>query len=269
MPSVSRAAAPIPHIPAEPKLAFIASQAAEAQLALKRLTRFYPAHDAKEADVVVALGGDGLMLSALHRFMASSKPIYGMNRGSVGFLMNEFREDGLIDRIRAASLSIVHPLVMEARNTAGEVTRARALNEVSILRQSYQAAKLEISVDGTVRLPELVADGVMLSTPTGSTAYNYSVNGPILPLDAPLVALTPISGFRPRHWRGALLSDHVRVHIRVLEGEKRPVAVFADHFELRDAREVDIMMEHTVNLYLLHDSGHSLEERIIREQFGA
>jgi NAD+ kinase len=252
----------------KPTLAFVASTAPEAQLAAKRLARFYGEIPPNDADIVIALGGDGFMLQTLHRFLGTEKPIYGMNRGSVGFLMNEFREDGLVERIMAAERSIVHPLNMRAKDIHGRVVEARALNEVSLLRQSYQAAKLEISINERIRLPELVADGVLVASPTGSTAYNFSANGPILPLNAPLIALTPISAFRPRHWRGALLPDSTGITIRVLETEKRPVAAVADHFELRDAVEVHVMMDRSVNLIMLHDPGHSLEERILREQFG-
>jgi NAD+ kinase len=255
--------------PAKPILAVVASSAPDAQLAARRLTRFYGDHDPEGADVIVALGGDGFMLQTLHRFLGTSKPIYGMNRGSVGFLMNEFREDGLVERIAAAERSVVHPLNMRATDRDGMVVEARALNEVSLLRQSFQAAKLEISIDGRVRLPELVADGVLVATPTGSTAYNFSASGPILPLNAPLIALTPISAFRPRHWRGALLPDATGITIRVLEDEKRPVAAVADHFELRNAVEVHVAMDRSVDLVMLHDPGHSLDERILREQFGA
>lgn len=252
-----------------PVLAFTASAAPEAQLAARRLARFYGEHDPATADVVVALGGDGFMLQTLHRFLGTKKPIYGMNRGSVGFLMNEFREDGLVERIAAAERAVVHPLAMEVLDASGRTSTARALNEVSLLRQSYQAAKLEIAIDGKIRLPELVADGVLVATPTGSTAYNFSANGPILPLGAPLLALTPLSAFRPRHWRGAILPDTARVTIRVLEQDKRPVAAVADHVEVRDAVEVEIAMERDVDLVMLHDPGHGLEERILREQFGA
>lgn len=253
---------------APPRLAFIASGTDEAQLAARRLSRFYGEVAPEDADVIVALGGDGLMLQTLHRFLGTGKPIYGMNRGSVGFLMNEFHEDRLIDRIEAAERSVVHPLNMRVRDAHGVTTEARALNEVSLLRQSYQAAKLEISINKRVRLPELVADGVLVATPTGSTAYNFSANGPILPLDAPLIALTPISTFRPRHWRGALLPDKTTISIRVLEAEKRPVSAVADHFEVRDAAEIHIAMDRKTDLVMLHDPGHSLEERILREQFG-
>lgn len=253
----------------KPVLSFVASSAPEAQLAARRLTRFYGENSPEEADVIVALGGDGLMLQTLHRFLGSGKPIYGMNRGSIGFLMNEFREDGLIERIQNAERSEVHPLSMRATDSHGAVLEAQAFNEVSLLRQSFQAAKLEISIDGQVRLPELVADGVLVSTPTGSTAYNFSANGPILPLNAPLLALTPISAFRPRHWRGALLPDGVRINIKVLEAEKRPVNAVADHFEHRDAVEVEIAMNRLISLVILNDPGHSLDERILREQFGS
>jgi NAD+ kinase len=252
-----------------PKLAFMASSAPEAELAAKRLQRFHGEYSPEEADVIVALGGDGMMLATLHRARAIGKPIYGMNRGSIGFLMNEFREDGLLERIGAARRSIVHPLRMRVTTMQGTIHEEQAFNEVSLLRQTYQAAKLEISVDGEVRLPELIADGVLVATPVGSTAYNLSANGPILPLDAPLLALTPISPFRPRRWRGALLPDTVRITIRVLEHEKRPVAAVADHAEHRDAVLIDIRMDQKLGLVMLHDPGHSLDERIIREQFGA
>jgi NAD+ kinase len=252
-----------------PALAFVASNAPDAELALQRLHRFYGECAPENADVIVALGGDGMMLQTLHRFLGTGKPIYGMNRGSVGFLMNEFREDGLLDRIRTATRSIVHPLNMLVTDGAGVQTRARAFNEVSLLRQTHQAAKLEISVDDTVRLPELIADGLLLATPTGSTAYNLSANGPILPLSAPLMALTPISAFRPRRWRGALLPDRVRVRIRAIEAEKRPISAVADHVEIRDARDIEIEMDHEITLVMLHDPGHGLDERILREQFDA
>ena len=217
--------------------------------------------------MVVALGGDGLMLQTLHRFMGRNIPIYGMNRGSVGFLMNEFRETGLRKRLQAAQSSIIHPLRMVAETRTGETAAAHAINEVSLLRQSAQAAKLRVHVDGHVRLEELVSDGVLVSTPAGSTAYNLSANGPILPLGAPLMALTPISAFRPRRWRGALLSDKAEVTIQVLEADKRPVAAVADHFEIRDVVRVQVTTDHSVGLELLHDPGHSMEERILREQF--
>ncbi len=250
------------------RIAFIASTSHAARAAHRRLSAAYGKTPIEEADVIVALGGDGLMLRTLHRFMGTGKPIYGMNRGSVGFLMNEFREDTLLERLEAAERSVVHPLLMVATDKEGTRHEARAINEVSMLRQSYQVAKLRISVDGRVRMEELAADGILVATPAGSTAYNLSANGPILPLNAPLLALTPISPFRPRHWRGALLPEVARIRIEVLEAQKRPVSAVADHREVRSVQEVEIAMDRSVDLVLLHDPGHSLDERILREQFG-
>ena len=251
------------------KVAFLSSGAPEAEIARAALIASYGDAPFDEADVVVALGGDGLMLQTLHKTMARPRPIFGMNRGSLGFLMNDYREDGLIERIGAARRSILHPLTMRARDVAGKETTAQAINEVSLLRQTSQTAKLEIDVDGARRLAELIADGLLLSTPAGSTAYNLSANGPIVPLGSALMALTPISAFRPRRWRGALLRDDARVTIRVLEASKRPVAATADHFEIRRVEAVDIVTDKAISLVLLHDAGHSLDERILREQFGA
>ena len=208
------------------------------------------------------------MLQTLHRTMNAPKPIYGMNRGSVGFLMNEYSERALPERLAAALPSIIHPLAVRARSANGVETTARAINEVSLLRQVYQAAKLRIEVDEATRLVELIADGVLVATPAGSTAYNLSANGPILPLDASVMALTPISPFRPRRWRGALLPNSARVVIHVLEADKRPVAAAADHFEIRNVTRVAVEMDKATSLILLHDPGHSLNERILREQFG-
>lgn len=255
-------------LPAFERIAFLSSGTPEADTALRDLAAIYGNVSPESADVVVALGGDGLMLQVLHRFMGAKKPIYGMNRGSVGFLMNEFSGEGLRERLAAAEPSIVHPLMMRATDVNGEVLSARAINEVSVLRSSFQAAKMRVSIDGKERLPELVADGLLVATPAGSTAYNLSANGPILPLDAPLMALTPISAFRPRRWRGALLPDKARVTIDMLEAEKRPVSAVADHFEIRQVLKVEIAMDHATGLVLLHDPGHSLDERILREQFG-
>ncbi|WP_298356721.1 NAD kinase [Rhodoblastus sp.] len=249
------------------RINFLAANTPEAQHARARLVGRYGDVHSDEADVVVALGGDGLMLQTLHRFLGRNVPIYGMNRGSVGFLMNEYRETGLRKRLAAAQSSIIHPLIMVAENRDGGTATAHAINEVSLLRQSAQAAKLRVYVDGHIRLDELVADGVLVATPAGSTAYNLSANGPILPLGAPLMALTPISAFRPRRWRGALLSDKAEVRIEVLEPDKRPVAAVADHYEIRDVVKVRVATDHFVGLHLLHDPGHSMEERILREQF--
>lgn len=251
-----------------PRIAIIASGSPEAAAAAVQLAERYGDVPLNDADVVVALGGDGLMLQTMHQLMGSGKPIYGMNRGSVGFLMNDFRPRGLPSRLAAAERSIVHPLLMTAVDHKGKTHRAKAINEVHLLRQSYQAAKLRIHIDGNPRLEELIADGVLVATPAGSTAYNLSVNGPILPLNAPLLALTPISPFRPRRWSGALLPDQARVTVEVLEPEKRPVAAVADHTEIRKVRSVDISLDRSTDIVILHDPGHSLDERILREQFG-
>ena len=248
-------------------IGFVASDTAEAQAAMQRLVARYGGVDPEQASVVVALGGDGLMLQTLHRFMGTGKPIYGMHRGSVGFLMNDFFEDDLIERLESAGRSIVHPLLMVAHDSKGETHRTRAVNEVSLLRQSYQAAKLRISIDGKVRLAELVADGVLVATPAGSTAYNLSANGPILPLNAPLLALTPLSPFRPRRWRGALVPDKARIDIAVLEAEKRPVSAAADHYEVRNIVAVSARLDTSSSIDMLFDPDHGLEERILREQF--
>jgi NAD+ kinase len=250
------------------RIAFVASPTPEAESARVALARRYGDAAPKDADVIVALGGDGLMLRTLHSFMFTGKPIYGMHRGTVGFLMNEFREEGLKERIAAAETTLIHPLVMQAVDTSGQNYEARAINEVSLFRQIYQAARLQILIDGKERLAELTADGVLVSTPAGSTAYNLSVQGPIIPIGAPLLALTPISPFRPRRWRGALLPDTARVTINVLDAEARPVAAVADHDEVRSVRRVDIRMDRDVSMHMLFDPGHNLDERILREQFG-
>ncbi|MBV9051955.1 MAG: NAD kinase [Hyphomicrobiales bacterium] len=250
-----------------PKIAFVASDTEPARLAREKLAGLYGDHPIERADVIVALGGDGLMLQTLERLRGTAKPVYGMHRGSVGFLMNEYSEGKLVERLAAAHRSVVHPLLMTVATAAGS-EKAHAINEVFVTRETYQAARLRISVDDTVRVEELIADGVLVATPAGSTAYNLSCNGPIIPLAAPLLALTPISPFRPRRWRGALLPDRAKFVIEVLEAEKRPVAAVADHIEIRDAKEVHIEMDRSIDLVMLHDPDHSLDERIIREQFG-
>src|SRR6202044_2299424 len=250
------------------RIAFVASDVPAAQQARRRRVRPYGAARPETADVVVALGGDGFMLTTLQRFMNSGKPIYGMHRGTVGFLMNEFYDKQLVERLAAAHVTVIHPLLMRARDAAGRVHRHRAINEVSLFRQTYQAARLRILIDGEERLAELVADGVLLATPAGSTAYNLSVQGPIIPVGAPLLALTPISPFRPRRWRGALLPDRANVTIEVREAAKRPVAAVADHDEVRSVRSVEIGMDHSKSMHMLFDPSHSLEDRILSEQFG-
>jgi len=257
-----------PKRPSIQHIAFIASHTPEAREALGQLEKRYGQAEPTAADVIVALGGDGLMLQTLHRLMNSGKPIYGMHRGTVGFLMNEFVVDGLIERIIAAHKTIIHPLVMHARDLQGRTHERRAINEVSLFRQSAQAAHLRILIDGQERLATLVADGVLVATPAGSTAYNLSVQGPIIPINAPLLALTAISPFRPRRWRGALLPDKAKVTIEVQDAEKRPVAAVADHDEVRSVRSVDVSMDHNISLNMLFDPGHNLDERILSEQFG-
>ncbi len=249
------------------RLGFVASPAPEAQAAFKRLSRKYTSVDPQDATVIVALGGDGLMLQTLHRFMGADVPIYGMHRGSVGFLMNEYSEDDLFERVANAKLSIIHPIRMQAENVAGEVLNALAINEVHLFRQTAQSARLSIVVDGKERMKELICDGVLVATPAGSTAYNLSVGGPILPLRAHLLALTPISPFRPRRWRGALLSNRAHVRINVIEALRRPMSAVADHTEFRDVVTVQVREERGIDLKLLFDPGHALEERILAEQF--
>ncbi len=249
-------------------IAFVASPTPEARDALAHLVARYGNADPADADVIVALGGDGLMLQTLHSCMRSGKPIYGMHRGTIGFLMNEFHEDNLLERLAAAQVTPIHPLSMRATDMTGRVHRHHAFNEVSVFRQSYQATRLRILIDGKERLAELMADGVLVATPAGSTAYNLSAQGPIIPINAPLLALTPISPFRPRRWHGALLPDKAHVTIAVIDPDKRPVAAVADHDEVRDVREVEVHMDHSVTMRMLFDPGHSLDERILREQFG-
>jgi NAD+ kinase len=250
------------------RLTFTASDRPEAQEARAKLAELYgDAGDAAQA--IVALGGDGFMLESLHKNLGDGKPIYGMNRGSVGFLMNEYVADGLIERVNAAVRAVIHPLAMVAIDMRRQQHRALAINEVSLLRQSRQTAKLRISIDGTVRMEELVCDGVMVATPAGSTAYNLSAHGPIIPLDAKVLALTPISAFRPRRWRGALLPHTARVTIEVLEADKRSVSAVADNFEVRDVVEVHIQEDRSISLAMLFDAGRSLEERVLAEQFSA
>ncbi len=248
-------------------IAFVASPTEEAEAARQRLADIYGGSPADKADVVVALGGDGLMLRTLHEFMNTGKPIYGMNRGSVGFLMNEFREEGLRERLRAAERTTIHPLKMTATDSDGENHVARAINEVSLIRQTYQAAKLRISIDDKVRLEELICDGILVATPAGSTAYNLSAHGPILPIYAPLLALTPISAFRPRRWRGALLPDHAQVTIDIMEADKRPVSAAADHNEIRSVERVVVATDTQSDGVIMFDPDHSWDERILTEQF--
>jgi NAD+ kinase len=251
------------------RITFAAAPTRLAQECLARLAARYGNHVDDAADVVVALGGDGLMLETLHRMMArgDTRPVYGMNCGSVGFLMNGLGEDELPERLGRAQAAILHPLRMHAVTQTGAVEEALALNEVSLLRQLRQAAKIRITVDGRVRLPELICDGVLVSTPAGSTAYNLSAHGPIVPLSANLLPLTPISAFRPRRWRGALLPSTVDVLFEVLEQDKRPVAAVADFTEVRDVASVALSEDREVVVTVLFDPDQGLSERIIAEQF--
>jgi NAD+ kinase len=250
------------------RVAFVASSGPEAQSALAQFTAIYGNCAPQEADVIVALGGDGLMLQTLHDNMRSNRPIYGMHRGTVGFLMNEFSANGLRERLEAAQVTVINPLLMRATDVAGNVHVHHAINEVALFRQTHQAARLRILIDGRERMAEMIADGVMVATPAGSTAYNLSAQGPILPINAALLALTPICPFRPRRWRGALLPDSARVTIEVLESAKRPVAAVADHDEARDIARVEVASDNSIAMRMLFDPGHGLEERIISEQFG-
>ena len=249
------------------RIAFVASGAPVAQASVKALRERYDGVDPETADVVVALGGDGFMLETLHRFIGRDVPIYGMNRGTVGFLMNEYVEDDLAARLAEASKSIVHPLLMTARSVDGSTFEALAINEVSLLRQTRQASKIRISVDGKVRIEELICDGVLVATAAGSTAYNLSAHGPILPVGSELLTLTPISAFRPRRWRGALLPATATVRFEILEIEKRPVSAVADSTEVRDVVDVVIEENRNVELTMLFDPEHNLAERILNEQF--
>ena len=249
------------------KIAFVASNTPEAEDALMRLTARYGNAPPPDADAIVALGGDGLMLQTLHRFIDAHIPIYGMNRGSVGFLMNEYREDKLPERLCQAKVNMIYPLRMRVHLADGTQGKALAINEVHLFRLTHQAARLRISVDGQVRLEELICDGVLVATPAGSTAYNLSVHGPILPINSSLLALTPISPFRPRRWRGALLPSSARVTVEVLEPDKRPVSAVADHSEFRRVLRVEIAEERAIGLRLLFDPGHELDERVLTEQF--
>jgi NAD+ kinase len=249
------------------RLAFVSDDRAEAVAARDRLAQRYGDASEEDADVIVALGGDGFMLETLHRNLPGSKPIYGMNRGSVGFLMNEYGEDDLIERIEAAEHAVIHPLMMHAICRDGQELRAMAINEVSLLRQTHQTAKLKIIIDGKERLDELVCDGALVCTPAGSTAYNLSAHGPIIPIGAQVLALTPISAFRPRRWRGALLPHTAKVTFEVLEPAKRPVSAVADNVEVRHVARVHVAEDRTQPLVMLFDAGRSLEERILTEQF--
>jgi NAD+ kinase len=251
----------------KPKLAFIAAQTPTARNALARLRKRYGNASPEIADVIVVLGGDGTMLETMHRFAERNVPIYGMNRGTIGFLMNSYREAKLLERLDAAQPVELRPLEMTTRDVTGKTETAWCINEVALLRETRQTAKLRIRVDGKERMKELICDGILVATPAGSTAYNLSAHGPIIPLGAELLALTPISGFRPRSWRGALLPARATVTIDVLEPRKRPVSAVADYTEVRDVRQVRIRERQDMTLTVLFDPEHNLEDRILNEQF--
>lgn len=250
-----------------PSLAFVAADTDGAREAAARLAAIYGQTRIDEADVLVVLGGDGFMLETLQQYMDSGKRIYGMNRGTIGFLMNEYSEVDLIERIEAATAEIIRPLVMETVDADGKTASHRAINEIALFRQSAQAAKVRITIDDKVRLDELVCDGVMVATPAGSTAYNLSAHGPILPLDAPLLALTPVSPFRPRRWRGALIPNRSIVTFDILESAKRPVNAVADHAEVKSVVSVTVRESRHSTASVLFDPSHSWNERILSEQF--
>ena len=249
------------------KIAFVANDTDVARRAAQALRARYGMVQPEEADVIVALGGDGFMLETLHAVMDRDIPVYGMNRGSVGFLMNKYDARALEDRLTRSVESRIHPLRMLATDKNGAQFNALAINEVSLLRETRQAAKIAILVDGSIRMPELICDGILVATPAGSTAYNLSAHGPILPIDAGLLAVTPISAFRPRRWRGALLPMQAVIRFEVLEPIKRPVSAVADATEIRDVDWVEARVARDISLRLLFDPGHSLDERILREQF--
>ncbi len=249
------------------KIAFVASSSTAALEALSKLSDRYGNHDPDDAEILVALGGDGFMLQAMHANMQRRLPIYGMNRGTIGFLLNEHSEEALTERIEAAQVVVLNPLSMRSVDSAGNAQEAHAFNEVSLLRQTRQAAHLRVSIDGRTRIDCLTCDGCLVATPAGSTAYNLSAHGPILPIGSGVVALTPISAFRPRRWRGAVLQENVRIRFEVLDPAKRPVSAVADDFEVRDVAAVEVSVDHDAEMRLLFDPGHNLEERILNEQF--
>ena len=251
----------------EPKIAFFAADSDQAREAYDALAERYRDHALEEADIIVALGGDGFMLKTMHDSLSRNLPIYGMNCGTVGFLLNEFSPEDLHQRLAQAKTATLHPLRMKAVSADGENFDALAINEVSVFRETRQAAHLRIAIDGRVRLEELVCDGILVATPAGSTAYNLSAHGPILPLEAGILALTPISAFRPRRWRGALLPRSAKVELEIIGGDKRPVGAVADNREFRDVARVAIAEERSISLKLMFDPEHNLEERILNEQF--
>jgi len=251
------------------KITFIASETNQATEAKKKLTELYGNSDIKDAEFIVALGGDGQMLQVLHQFIGSGIPIYGMNCGSIGFLMNELSFDNLDKKLENSEMTEINPLKMSVTDISGKEHTEIAINEVALTRTTYQAAKLKISINNKVRLHELISDGLLISTPAGSTAYNLSADGPILPINARLMALTPTSPFRPRRWKGALLDINSIVEIDVIDPEYRKVNATADSHEIMDAKKIIISNDETLSLKIMFDQDHNLEERIITEQFSS
>ena len=251
------------------RIAFLASTSEEAQSAFADLVKRYQNIPADEADAIVALGGDGFMLRVMHDYKDANKPIYGMNRGSVGFMMNAYTPDDLPARLARAEPVTLRPLVMTTITMSGKKEEAIAINDVSLFREIQQAAKIKITVDDIVRLEELICDGILLCTPAGSTAYNLSAHGPIVPIASDVLCLTPISAFRPRRWRGAILPNNARVKFEILEGQKRPVSACADAYEVRNVASVEVSLDTSTNLTMLFDPEHDLEERILSEQFAS
>lgn len=251
------------------KIAFVSSDKSSAKKALAKLTELYGNCDAAHADVIVPLGGDGFMLETLRRHMtliSRGLPVYGMNQGTVGFLLNSFDSENLRKRLSNAIPANIKPLEVTAIAKGGEF-KALAINEMSLLRETRQTAHIRILIDGEVRMKRLIADGVLISTPAGSTAYNLSAHGPVIPLNSDVLALTPISAFRPRRWRGALLNNNAKITFQILDPKKRPVSAVADSSEFRDVTEVTVQQSHDISFTLLFDKGHELDEKIIREQF--
>ena len=249
------------------KPSFIADTGFEAQQAMNEIQERYRGFEISQADVIVALGGDGFMLDVLNEFHSVGLPLYGINQGTVGFLMNQVTEGNLIEKLNLAEESVIHPLKMSATKLDGSIEEALAINEVSLLRGGSQAAKLKIAVDDLVRLEELICDGALVSTPAGSTAYNYSAHGPIVPIGSNILTLTAMAAFRPRRWRGALIPASAKIELYVVEPQKRPVSAFADSKEVKNVTSVKIVSENRISYRLLFDPGHGLEERILREQF--
>jgi NAD+ kinase len=251
------------------KIAFVCSRADAANEAKALMEKKYDHVPLEEADIIIALGGDGFMLHALRLSIKTGTPVYGMNRGTTGFLMNDYNPDGLLERLSSAETITIHPLRMKACHADGSCAEAMAINEVSLLRETKQTAKIKVTIDNQVTLPELVCDGVLVATPAGSTAYNLSAHGPIIPLGSDLLALTPISAFRPRRWRGALLPHGSKVKFEILDTKKRPVSAVADTVEIRDIASVEIEEDRNISLILLFDENCGLKERVLREQFAS